>query len=339
MKGNARAADRNRYSTYSTFQTTPRSSLNNPSTVHIAITNRCNLSCKHCDIWKIERERELELSDWMSIAEKITSWLGSFTVKFAGGEPFMRKDILKIISFFKENGIQVGINTNGVLITPKVADTLLAMDVNEVNISLDSCKSDTHDFIRNRKGTYERVQNVIGYLREANKKISINVSCVIMEHNLDDIVYLLIWCKEQKINVVTFQALFQNFGNDYNPNWYNDSDLFPKDLKRINSAFEKLFEFKMRNGLVSNSLVQLSLIRTFYNNPAIQSGHQCRAGTTDIAVDAMANMRLCFNLEPIGSLLKEDPEEIFHSKTAWVRRQEISECQRSCNLLNCHYTT
>jgi len=308
-----------------------------PSTVHICITNRCNLTCLHCDIWKLPAGKELDLSTWKGIIDKFEQWLGPFSLKFAGGEPMVRKDTVDLTRYCRDKGITVGINTNGAIIDKKTAKALLGAEVNEINISLDSIDHTIHDFVRNKKGTFDRVMKAIEYFKELDSKFKLNLATIICKQNLDNLIDLLNWAKVNGINIVTFQALFQNFGATYDPTWFEKNELFPLDVDRINVVFEKIFEFKIRNGLISNPLLQLSLMRTFFNNPRIQCGLECRAGTSDVAVDATGNMLLCFNLEPIGSLLEANPDTLYASQLAWERRQEISRCRRSCSLLNCNF--
>ncbi|MFC1888538.1 radical SAM protein [Thermodesulfobacteriota bacterium] len=309
-----------------------------PSTVHICITDRCNLSCRHCDIWKIRKKPELDLADWKGIIDNLHGWLGPFTLKFAGGEPLLCKHTLDLARYARKLGITVGINTNGTLLDEEKVKAIHEIGVDEVNISLDSLDSEVHDFIRNRKGVFDSVMRTIELLRKDRNGLSINIATIICDANLDTLMDLLLWCKNDDINVVTFQALFQNFGAPYNPGWHQSSDLFPKNQEKVNKVFEKLFEFKMRNGVISNSLLQLSLMRSFFNNPGIQTGRKCVAGSSDVAVDARGNMLLCFNLGPIGSLLENHPRDLFYNAESLKRRKEIGSCKRNCSLLNCNFT-
>ena len=308
-----------------------------PSTVHICITDRCNLTCRHCDIWKLPTSKELDFDTWKGIIDRFERWLGPFSLKFAGGEPLVRKETLELTRYCRSKGITVGINTNGTLINKKTAKELLDAGVNEINVSLDAIDPDIHDYVRNKKGTFDRVMKAIQYFEGANSTFKLNLATIVCDQNQDNIIDLLNWARSSGINIVTFQALFQNFGAKYNPNWFESSDLFPADVDKINEVFERIFEFKMRRGLISNPLLQLSLMRAFFNNPRIQCGQECRAGTSDVAVDAKGNMLLCFNLAPIGSLTEEDPEVLYTAPCAWKRRRDISHCRRSCSLLNCNF--
>lgn len=309
-----------------------------PSTVHICLTDRCNLTCRHCDIWKNTPGNELDLEAWKKIIDEFREWIGPFSLKFAGGEPLVRRDIVELTRYCRDNEITVGINTNGTLINKKMAVELLDAGINELNVSLDGIDPEIHDYIRNKQGTFDRVMKAVKYFEGANSTFKLNLATIVCEQNLDNLMDLLNWTKSNHINTITFQALFQNFGAKYNPNWFEENDLFPFDVDRVNDVFEKIFEFKMRRGLISNPLLQLSLMRAFFNNPRIQCGQECRAGASDVAVDATGNMLLCFNLAPIGKVTEDSPESLYTAPIAWERRREVSRCRRSCSLLNCNFS-
>nr|MCK4929612.1 hypothetical protein [Nanoarchaeota archaeon] len=46
-----------------------------PSMVHVSITDRCNLRCRVCDIWKTQIKKELSTKEWISIIKQLRAWL------------------------------------------------------------------------------------------------------------------------------------------------------------------------------------------------------------------------------------------------------------------------
>ncbi len=63
----------------------------------------------------------------------------------------------------------------------------------------------------------------------------------------------------------------------------------------------------------------------------------CKIGNYNFLIDPYGNVRVCFTFEPIGSLLKSTPECIWNSIEAKNIRKLISNCNKSCKLLNCNY--
>jgi len=105
--------------------------------IRISVTEDCNLNCFYC-----HNEGQLpsktimlpwEIEKILSVAEM----LGIKDVKFTGGEPLLRKDIMEIIKRASKHMNDVSLTTNGTLLAP-VAKELYNAGLNRVNISLDS---------------------------------------------------------------------------------------------------------------------------------------------------------------------------------------------------------
>jgi len=47
-----------------------------PSRTHIVFTKRCNLKCRHCDIWKANNDKtELTTEEWKKVISKLAGWI------------------------------------------------------------------------------------------------------------------------------------------------------------------------------------------------------------------------------------------------------------------------
>lgn len=118
-------------------------SHNRPVTnLRISLYKGCNLHCIYC-----HREGEINPSDMISaqtIDEIIQTGvrLGIKSVKFTGGEPLLRKDIIDIISRVPPH-IETSITTNGIPLAPMALD-LRNAGLSRVNVSLDSLNHDTY---------------------------------------------------------------------------------------------------------------------------------------------------------------------------------------------------
>ena len=309
--------------------------------VHVSITDRCNLRCRVCDIWKTQIKKELSTKEWIGIIKQLRAWLGPFSLKFAGGEPLVRKDITDIIKYAYQRDIFTGLSTNGLLINSDMAKDLVSSGLNEIHVSLDSSKKEVHDFIRNKNGVYDKVVNGIFMLNKWRKKLNsslrINVACVITRYNLDTIKELVSFVEGGGFYSINFQPMYQNFGAKYNPRWFEKSDSWPTDIKKIDEVIDFLIEKRKATGIVGNRVVQLKAMKHYFRNPLQKAAIKCKAGTKDIAFDPYGNMLLCFNKDSVGNALKKNPKKIWKNRLADTRRNEISLCKRNCNLLNCNF--
>ena len=81
------------------------------------LTNKCNLSCSHCALSASPLSQDiLSTNDVKYAIDKIID-VNPNTLILTGGEPFIRKDILEIISYIRTNfKNKLVIMTNGMLI-------------------------------------------------------------------------------------------------------------------------------------------------------------------------------------------------------------------------------
>jgi cyclic pyranopterin phosphate synthase len=104
--------------------------------LRVSLTSRCNLRCIYC-----HAEGEVNPSKEMS-AEEIAEILQTAahydmkSVKFTGGEPTIRTDLVDIIKSVPE-GMESSLTTNGTLLAP-IAHDLKEAGLSRVNISFDS---------------------------------------------------------------------------------------------------------------------------------------------------------------------------------------------------------
>ena len=133
-----------------------------PLMLSFLVTARCTLRCKHCfyhrEIDRDDREPELTFDEYRALSARMGDLVGSV---FAGGEPFMRRDLAEIVRVLQaDNDLLItGIATNGQLTasTVKQTETMCRRDPERlvnVAVSLDGFR-DEHDAIRG-PGAFDR---------------------------------------------------------------------------------------------------------------------------------------------------------------------------------------
>jgi radical SAM protein with 4Fe4S-binding SPASM domain len=139
-----------------------------PKFIAIELTLKCNMRCIHCgsaagDI----RRKELSFDEW-SIFLNDASELGCKVINLLGGEPLVRKDWYEISQNINDTGMRVSMITNGFNINTETISKLRKIDPYTVAISVDGAKPETHDSIRQVKGSFERCRKSLISLIEAN---------------------------------------------------------------------------------------------------------------------------------------------------------------------------
>ena len=99
--------------------------------------------------------------------------LGANSVKFTGGEPLLRKDVVEIVSAFFTYP-DVSMTTNGYLLKDKACD-LMEAGLKRVNVSLHSLRPDRFARITGTSPiAYERVLTGIKTAKECGLKVALN---------------------------------------------------------------------------------------------------------------------------------------------------------------------
>lgn len=130
-----------------------------PTAVPVVIvwnyTNRCNLNCIHCHQSSGERkEVELTTEEAFRVID-IMGEAGISILTFSGGEPLVRSDVFDAIERADDAGIFCTIASNATLMTKQIVDRLKRSGVRRVEVGLDGCRAETHDFLRNTPGTFK----------------------------------------------------------------------------------------------------------------------------------------------------------------------------------------
>ena len=121
---------------------TLRDPYNRPvSNLRVSLTPKCNLSCIYC-----HKEGEESPQDQLSVEEiaeilRVAAKFEIRSVKFTGGEPLLRPDLLDIIRAVPP-GMESSLTTNGTLLSD-LASQLKEAGLRRVNVSLDSMNPDT----------------------------------------------------------------------------------------------------------------------------------------------------------------------------------------------------
>jgi SynChlorMet cassette radical SAM/SPASM protein ScmE len=121
-----------------------------PRQANILITNRCNLSCRHCGIYSHgPLKDELSFQEWIEVFDHLVRYkIIELTV--TGGEPLARPDFIDLWSEIIRKPFRLSLNTNAILMTEKIASLLSCSKprLETVMISLDGDTQEVHDNLR-----------------------------------------------------------------------------------------------------------------------------------------------------------------------------------------------
>ncbi|MEM3727067.1 MAG: radical SAM protein [Candidatus Bathyarchaeia archaeon] len=165
------------------------------------ITNSCNLRCKHCSANAGAGINELNTEEALKAIDKLDRF-GITILAFSGGEPFMRRDFLKLAKYASGKGIYVAVATNATLITKEKAKAMKKAGIEYVQISLDGAEAETHDYFRGVSGAFNKA--VEGIKNVVNEEFFVEVSTTITKLNYKEVPKILDLC--EKLGVDWFMA-------------------------------------------------------------------------------------------------------------------------------------
>ncbi|MDC1166183.1 radical SAM protein [Candidatus Pelagibacter sp.] len=133
----------------------------------------CNIECKNCYIESSPKNDSLAYLTFEEVKsfidEAIDKNLGTNEIGFTGGEPFMNKDIMKMIDYSLRKRLKVLVLSNAM--KPMLNRTKELIKLNHSNltirVSIDHYKKEKHEEIRG-KNTYDVMLQGLKWLNENN---------------------------------------------------------------------------------------------------------------------------------------------------------------------------
>lgn len=167
-----------------------------PIQLDAEVHRRCNLNCIACprrandfDLNSDSKKHELGRNKWLNLVEEASD-LGvkKFNLE-GGGEPTAVPDLIyPVMRKIKDEGMYGVVTTNGTLLYEQRIKEIVDMDWDRIHFSLDSPNADIHDFLRNRKGAFEKTIENIKLLNRWKEKRGrehpmLNINIVINKRN------------------------------------------------------------------------------------------------------------------------------------------------------------
>ena len=311
----------------------------NPGFVTFFNTDRCNLKCVFCDVWKVQSPKKSELTTEQT--KTIFRKLPKFDVfRISGGEPFLRSDISDIVNFVDENNkpFMIHLTTNGVLKQNIIRNFENFKNPKKIQlaISIDGTNN-RHDYIRGLDGTYEKVMDTIESLIPLRKvmkfKIGVN-HAVVNEADIPD--YSLLKKILEKYEI----PIYAKIANTSEKSLYNKDKGSPEKSvvpfgewsdKGIESFMnETIFNLKSMNNFKKKLVVKYYLKGLKYRmvNKKNIPKPKCVALTSHLRILANGDVPTClYNGEIVGNLLKDNFHDIWY-KSSKVKKQRnwVSKC-------------
>ncbi|HAF23721.1 MAG TPA: hypothetical protein DCK93_12580 [Blastocatellia bacterium] len=306
------------------------SSYCRPTSIVLALTDRCNARCIHCDIWKNRgKEDRPSLDQWRVLIADLKEWLGPVQVTFSGGEALLNRDTIQLLSFGSSLGLFMELLTHGFWEDQSKIESLALARPSRVTISFDGI-GETHDRVRGRAGFVKKTERTIQTLKRMRKEhrldMVIRLKTVIMRQNLEDVCEVARFAQQENLEVF-YQPIEQNYNTPEDARWFTHSETWPSDTEKVVGIVKELRELKRQGLPISNSPGQLDAMIPYFANPAqsriaIQShsAHEPRqacSALTMLQFQANGDVIVCNAQPAIGNIKSAPIREIWQNRPRW----------------------
>lgn len=168
-------------------------------TLHIGLSYKCNLKCKHCFV-DIDEDK-MTVERCLNIIDNLKSE-GLFVVVYTYGEPLLWPHFFELVKQVKKRNIVQVLMTNGTVIDKIIAKKIKSSGINKVYVSIDSAREHKHDMNRGMRGAFDKTMRALELLSEIGMKTGI--ATTVTEDNcneLDDIYKIL---KKYDLDEISF---------------------------------------------------------------------------------------------------------------------------------------
>lgn len=234
------------------------------------ITNKCNLKCIICNIWK---------TPWQASDRTMDEIVRLFPyiedMVWEGGEVLLMKGFDQILEeAYKYVHLKQVIFTNGLVFNERIIDRLANGRV-DIVFSIDGTTKQTYEHIRNG-GRFEHLIRNLGLIKQAKTRaqgrLATYFNSIIMRSNYKELEKMIDFAKEYDFNAVTLTPIRGRFGEE---NIFEDND--PQAMEDIRRAIPAITKKAHDYGIMLNNWL-----------PGMQTGSPagCAAGPGDETLKA-----------------------------------------------------
>ncbi|MGY1640583.1 radical SAM protein [Geodermatophilus sp. SYSU D00703] len=187
--------------------------------MQLEVTSACNLSCAMCLVSYRPAVNRTHGAMPIELFRRLVDGTPGLTrLTLQGlGEPLLQPHLLEMVAYAKERGIEVGFNSNAMLLTRDRAERLVALGLDWLHVSLDGATAETYEGIR-AGAEFDRVARNLRGLQAAKRaagadKPWVRVVFVAMRRNVRELPDLVRLLAEWEVDELHVQDLSHDFGD------------------------------------------------------------------------------------------------------------------------------
>jgi radical SAM protein with 4Fe4S-binding SPASM domain len=290
---------------------------------HWELTYRCNEPWSHCYLDVLPPNQdvpgELSTEECFRVIDEIVE-LGALNLLLSGGEILARRDFFQIAEYARSKRLLLRLFTNGILITPQVADQIAALHPYGIEISLYGSDPETHDRVTQRERSWELTVRALKLLRERGVRTKMKVP--LMRENYGQLREL--------------EKLADELGAEFR----YDTTITPKDNGNLSPL-----KHRLTYGQLVEVFREVLVADAWANRRVSPDARTCGITLNSIAIDPYGNVFPCVQTRELaGNVREQSLKKIWEESVVWkelgnLTISELPVC-RECELVNlcvrCH---
>jgi MoaA/NifB/PqqE/SkfB family radical SAM enzyme len=289
-----------------------------PRHVIFELTNRCNLKCRMCDIWKEQPKEDFDIDLFERVLrDKLLSHVES--ICFTGGEPMMAQDLTIYYQITKKYLPEsfVNLSTNGSF-KARVVKFLEEADVKKTSVTISYDGIHSHDAMRGVKGSARAVLKTASQIRDRYPAVKLALKFTITKWNYQDTLTTARSVSRLRIpfhikiveDIRCHQNRMKSLGTDA---VFNE-----EEMAWIRRYSKQLLDDK----LVENRVYTATLMRKCRIDALT-----CTWPTGRLFIGLNGNVFLCRKKEAIGNVVTDNIGDIWKSKQTAKTKDDMRNCQ------------
>lgn len=263
----------------------------------LLVNSTCDISCAHCfyTTGHEKRSRFRVKPEMANLLATRVAELGFTTVILTGGDPLhsrFKHETFELIRELKDQGCRVIINTSAAYLDEDDLDKIIELEVDRVDLSIDSHQGVIHDA---QRGRHSDVVSVIkGLVSRGYRNIA--TTTVVTDLNASSLEETLSWLREIGVQDVRIQRVFLPYKSD--------------DVAGIMDAMRSVES--LLDSPHARKYIELTERAFDGENPPV--GARCQMGKDYFVCNAQGELTPCFHRDDIslGNIF-DDTASVLHS--------------------------
>jgi len=319
-----------------------------PEELHFELTFNCNADCVMCNVSKLKKDQEeLNFEEIQGLLDSSKLLDDIKYVIFSGGEPWLKKDFIKLVCLVKEKYKNAQINILSNLLDKELAvenlkkiDAACGLNRISVGSSLDGIDK-AHDRVRGVKGGFSKLNETISAIKKNFPKLNYSFNFTLSPANYDQLLPVFKWGVKNDCHV-SFQVVVQKKETEQLFWKKEEIDAVDEQLDEIIRIMSDAVEVKTGFELLTNEgllsrMLSLHYIGKYIGNPK-RFFPNCVCGEKFAVVNPYGDLYFCpVNKDMVfGNVRKDSFDELWQSNEADKIRGYLNRKKCKC-WLTCAY--